>query len=128
VYRRVSTAGEAAESIAVIRRARGALFVGIAGPTIPRRIVRGRAVPVRPAFPFRVEQQWAGVLGDTVTTFGSVYGWCGDPQFIAGRRYAVRAWRERDSLIVGDCVRADDATDELMARLSALFGMPRAPR
>jgi hypothetical protein len=133
VYRRVSTPGEAAESIGVIQRARGALFVAIAGPTIPRRTVRGRAVPVRPAFRFRVEQQWAGALGDTVTTFGSAYGWCGDPQFIAGRRYVVRAWRQRDSLIRRRLRprgrggrRADGAAERIGWRATRKGGRPKA--
>jgi hypothetical protein len=90
VYRRVSTRAEAAESVAAIQPARGALFVGVAGRTRPRLITPGFEVPVRPACPFRVERQWAGALRDTVTTFGSVYGWCGDPKFIVGRRYVVQ--------------------------------------
>jgi hypothetical protein len=125
LHQRVRTPSEAAESTAVIHRAGGALFVGVAGPTVPRRIAGDSTAPIRPAFPFRVEREWAGALADTVTTFGSVRGYCGDPQFIAGRRYVVRAWRERDSLIVGDCVRADEATPALMDRMNALFGRPR---
>ncbi len=124
LHQRVRTPTEAAESVAAIHRARGALFVAAAGPTTPRRIGRNSTAPVRPAFPFRVEREWAGALGDTVTTFGSVHGSCGDPQFTAGRRYVVRAWRERDSLIVGDCVRAEEATSTLMDRMIALFGRP----
>jgi hypothetical protein len=111
--------------VAVIHRARGALFVGIAGSTTPRRVLGDASTPIRPAFPFRLEREWAGALGDTVTTFGSVHGYCGDPQFVSGRRYVVRAWRERDSLIVGDCVRADEATPALMRRMITLFGRPR---
>jgi hypothetical protein len=125
LHQRVRTPTEAAESVAVIHRARGALFVGVAGPTTPRRIGRDATAPVRPAFPFRVEREWAGALNDTVTTFGSVQGACGDPQFVAGRRYVVRAWRERDSLIVGDCVTADEAAPALIDRMIALFGRAR---